>query len=119
MSTNRNTVYIPTFILGIVLTIFSVVFLYRYQNSYINYSIIKKSFLKNSFYLLEMLFYSILGIIISYSIELSVDKRETSGNDTTLSSNILFIIMIAGSLCLFYKLFTTSKIISAHKPEKK
>ena len=119
MSTNRNTVYIPTFILGIVITIFSVVFLYQYQNPYQNYSIHKKkSYLKKSFYVLEVLFYSVVGIIISYSIELSFDKRETSGNDTTLSSNILFIIMIAGFLCLFYTLCTTSKFISDHNTKK-
>lgn len=116
MSNNRNTVYIPTFIVVIVLSIFSILFFHIYRDKLNNFFVQNlpssknnRSFLTKFLRVFCLLAYCIIGIIISYSIELSFDKSEKPGKDTTLLSNILFIFMIGVSLCFFYMLFQTLK----------
>ena len=125
MSNNRNTVYIPTFIVVIVLSIFSILFFHIYRDTYNNIFQFRlgenKSFVKKFLRVFCLLAYCIIGIIISYSIELSFDKSEKPGNDTTLLSNILFIFMIGVSLCFFYMLVQTlkNKLMSSFVLQKK
>ena len=128
MSNNRNTVYIPTFIVVIVLSIFSILFFHIYRDTLKHlflYNLTsteeKISFFRKFLRVFCLLAYCIIGIIISYSIELSFDKSEKPGNDTTLLSNILFIFMIGVSLCFFYMLLQTlkHKLMSSFERQQK